>query len=247
MKTFNPLFTSFFGEWALAAGLDRPAKKAGDSIVRMVDLNKPHMRDSGRFYYNYDYKAGKLATECGPGDCLNTFIDVVGTKQHFYHIGTAMAFLADLYKATQESRYLEAAEELADFERRLNPVGLRWPSYCKIGWGAGELYGATGKPEHRIAAANVSHITFMAAQKASGGWSHMFYPVRGDGIWRTVEYDGTERVPTRLPEDGSWALLSGIEITGEFLGEMGRTLKNFKAMHGRICRRLEALGLPTEK
>lgn len=63
----------------------------------------------------------------------------------------------------------------------LNPAGLRWPSYCKVGWGAAELYAVTGSPTHRIMAANVSEVTFMGAQTDYGGWEDMVYPLKDQG------------------------------------------------------------------
>ncbi len=239
MQTLNPLITSFFTQWALAAGLIEAAVKSADFMAMMVELNKPYMDDDpGRFYFNYDPQADALVTEPLSGQEINCFVDTVKAKQHFYYVGTAMAALADTYAHTGDRHHLEAALQLAAFERRLNPQGLRWPSYCKVGWGAAELYRITGDPLHRLMAANVSEITFMAAQTATGGWEDMYYPLRDDGVWRSVEYDGTGRVPATLTDDGSWARLAGHEITGEFLGEMGRTLCAFKEVLGGIERRL---------
>ena len=242
-QTLNPLFTSFFTEWALAAGLADAAVKSADFLVHLVELNRPWMEaEPGRFYFNYDPREGALVTKPAPGEEINCLVDTVKAKQHFYYIGTAMAALADVYALSGHSRHLEAAQALAVFEERLNPQGLRWPSYCKIGWGAAELYAWTGAPAHRRMAANVSEVTFMGAQTASGGWEDMAYPLRDHGVWETITYDGSGHANARaLPRDGSWALLSGEEITGEFLGEMGRTLAVFKAMLGKVEARLHAL------
>ena len=49
------------------------------------------------------------------------------------------------------------------------------------------------------------------------------------------------RVPTSIPDDGSWVRLAGQEIAGEFLGEMGRTLHVFRATLGQIDARLRTL------
>jgi hypothetical protein len=242
MQALNPLIASFFTQWALAADLMEPAAKSADFLAMMVERNLPHMqRDPGRFYFNYDPEGDELIIEPLPGQEINCFVDTVRPKQHFYYIGTAMAALADVYAATGEMSYLGAALRLAEFEQQLNPEGLRWPSYCKIGWGAAELYAVTGSPAHRTMAANVSEITFMAAQTQYGGWEDMYYPLKDDGAWRSVFYDGAGRVPDTLPDDGSWARLAGQEITGEFLGEMGRTLAAFKTALGRVEHRLQPL------
>lgn len=243
-RYLNPLVTAFFTEWALPAGLHEAARKSGDFLVMMTELNEPYMENEpGRFYYLYDPQADQLVTEPPDGQALNCYVDTVGTKQHFYYMGCSMAALADLYLAGHGSKYLHAAKVLADFTERCNPEGLRWPSYCKVGWGAAELYAATGHPCHRIMASNTSDITFLAAQTRAGGWENMYYPIKDDGNWRTIVYDGRGLVPKRgeLADDGSWAWLSGHEITGEFLGEMGRTLKVFKAALGHVERRIATL------
>jgi hypothetical protein len=242
MQTLNPLVTSFFTQWALAAHLLEPAVRSADFLTLMVEENLPHMRrEPGRFYFNTDPASTSLVTEPVPGEEINCFVDTRKARQHFYYIGTTMAALADTYMETQQTRYLDAALRLAEFEQRLNSQGLRWPSYCKIGWGAAELYAVTGAPAHRVMAANVSETTFMAAQTKSGAWEHMFYPLRDEGAWRAVNYDGSGHVPQSLPDDGSWACLSDQEITGEFLGEMGRTLAAFKTMLGHVETRLHTL------
>ncbi len=243
-ETLNPLVTSFFTEWALPARLDEPAKKSGDFLAMMTELNREHLfSDPGRFYYVYDVEAGGLLTEPPDGQNLNCVVDTVGTKQHFYHIGCSMAALADLYLAGHGEKYLDAAKTLSEFVDRLNPESLRWPSYCKVGWGAAELYMATGEPAHRKQAANCSDITFIGAQTEAGGWENVFYPVKDEGNWRQIVYDGRGLVPSTLPDDGSSAWLSGHELTGEFLGEMGRTLKVFKAALGHVERRIAQLAL----
>jgi hypothetical protein len=246
MATLNPLVTSFFTEWALPAGLIEPAKRSGDFLAMMVDLNREHMAAEpiGRFYYLWDVEAGKLVTEAAPGENLNCFVDTVGDKQHYYYMGCSMAALADLYLSGCGEKYLEAARVLADFTERCNPAGLRWPSYCKVGWGAAELYAATGEPRHRRMAANTSDITFIGSQTRAGGWENMFYPLKDEGEWTKVVYDGRGLVPQGpegLHADDSWAWLSGHEISGEFLGEMGRTLKVFKAALGHVERRIAQL------
>ena len=240
-RYLNPLVTSFFTEWALPAGLDEAAKRSGDFLVMMTELNEAHMKgEPGRFYYLYDVDRGELVTEPPDGQALNCVVDTLGTQQHFYFMGCSMAALADLYLAGHGKRYLRAAKQLADFTERCNPEGLRWPSYCKVGWGAAELYAATGHPCRRIMAANTSDITFLGAQTKAGGWENLHYPLTDEGVWRTVVHDGRGLVPKRgeLADDGSWAWLSAHEITGEFLGEMGRTLKVFKAALGHVERRI---------
>jgi len=245
MQSLNPLCTSFFGIWALAARLIDPAKKAGDFLARMVDLNEEHIAaDPGRFYFAFDPNTQELVTQPAPDGTMNSYVDTDGAKQHFYMIGTSMALLADLYAETGIDSYLKAAIKLADFEKRLNPKGLLWPSYCKVAWGTAQLYAITGETGHRQAAANVCDLTFLRSQTCSGGWEDMFYPVRDTGAWTQLEYDGKGNIPKSIENDGSWGWLAGQEITGEFLGEMGRALHAFREAL-RVIEGSIAEGLPT--
>ena len=243
MESITPLVTSFFTEWALAAGLVEPAERSADFLAMLVEKNQPYMSTRpGRFYFNYDPREERLITEPKPGEEINCFVDTVKPKQQFYQIGTSMAALADMYATTHKKRHLEAALRLAEFEARLNPRGLRWPSYCKIGWGAAHLYSVTAQPEHRISAANVSEITFISSQLESGGWADFYYPLRDHGAWEQVEYDG-RAAPGKIQDDGSWARLAGHEIAGEFMGEMGRTLHVFEEALDKLEKRLRSIGL----
>ena len=214
-------------------------------MCMLVDLNEESMNDDpGCFYYSYDIEKGKLITESPDGQAVNCRVDTVGNKQHFYHMGCSMAALADLYLAGHGEKYLNAAKKLADFTERCNPEGLRWPSYCKVGWGAAELYLATGHPCHRIMASNCADITFLNSQTKTGGWEILYYPLTDSGAWDRIAYDGAGNVPEMMTgedDDGSWAWLSGHELSGEFLGEMGRTLKCFKAALGYVERRIAKL------
>ena len=229
MAVQNPLLASFFVEWATAAGLLGPAKASTDFLAMLVGQNLPHMVDEpGRFYFSYDPVKRDLITEPPPGGNINCFVDTMGEKQQFYQIGTAMAALANFYIECGTPRHLEAALFLADFVERLNPRGLHWPSYCKIGWGAAALYRATGSPEHRKMAAGVSETTFIGSQTARGGWEDMYYPIVDHGAWESVTYDGSGDTPEGIPRDGTWEMLSRYEITGEFLAEMGFTLHVFE-------------------
>ena len=72
----------------------------------------------------------------------------------------------------------------------------------------------------------------------------MFYPVRDTGAWTQLEYDGKGNIPKSIENDGSWGWLAGQEITGEFLGEMGRALHAFREAL-RVIEGSIAEGLPT--
>jgi hypothetical protein len=210
--------------------------RAGDWVAELVSLNEKHLKGNPpRIYYKRERDSGRLVTRFAKGQRANTLVDAVTVKQPSWVSGTCMALLADLYMATKKPRYLGAALKLAEFERACSPELLFWPSKCKVAWGAAELYRITADPAHRKIAADVCRVTFMDQQLPHGGWSHLFYPLRDTGAWRKVVYCGPDRdVPKTIRQDGSWGLLSGQEITGEFLGEMGRARAAFQIVLGRL-------------
>ena len=235
-EELEPLNTTFFGQWALAAGLIDEARKAGDWVAELVALNEQHLaQETPTLYYKRTRDTGELVTETPANHRMNTLIDTQTVKQPSWVTGTCMALLADLYEVTGDERYLNAALPLAEFEAQCDPAQLFWPSKCKVGWGAAELYRATCDPAHRRIAASVARVTFMDAQREDGGWDHMFYPLLDTGSWRDVVYAGPDaRVPDAIEDDGSHCWLSSYEITGEFIGELGRTRAAFSHVLARL-------------
>lgn len=241
-ETLEPLNTSFFGQWALAAGMVDKAKRAADWLVELVDLNEGYLnQDPARFYYNRRVKDGKLVTEFPENVEMNYLINTRKVAQPSWATGTTIALLADVYTATGQEKYLAAAITLADYEKQCDPKQLIWPSKCKVAWGMAELYRITGDPEHRKLCASVNRTTFIEAQGESGGWSAMYYPIREDGVWRDLVYTKTgHNVPESLPDDGSYLRLCGQEVTGEFMGEMGCSLAAFQDRLAKLrCQKAE--------
>lgn len=238
-EALEPLNTTFFGQWALAAGLVDEAKSAADWVTEMIAMNEPYLaQETPVLYYTRDRDTGELVTDVPAAGRMNTLIDTRTVKQPSWVTGTCMALLADVYALTLDSRYLDAALNLAAFETACSHELLFWPSKCKVGWGAAQLYRVTADPEHRRIAANVARVTFMGAQRPDGSWSHMFYPLKDTGAWRQVVYNGPDAaVPETIEEDGTHIWLSSHEITGEFLGELGRTRACFSEVLARLRER----------
>ena len=238
-ETIGSLNTTFFGHLMVALDLREQARAAGDWVRRWVEANRPHM-SQGRLYTQMT-PAGSLVTDVGPGEAVFKVVDTVAPKQEFWHVGTAMAYLAVLYDAMRASwqcpdeqarPYLDAALALLDFEAAMPLDGYLWPSKCKVGWGAGELLRVlvqhglgddeTVERAYR-AAERVAIFTFLDNQLPHGGWSCMHYPLRGDIPEMAFSYKplgNTVRVPPTRIEGSDTVWLSAEEITGEFLGEM---------------------------
>lgn len=237
--TIGTLNTTFFGQFTLALGMREQALSVGEWVRQWVDANREHM--ANRCIYGQMTMDGRLVTEVGPGEKIFKVVDTRGAKQEFWHVGTTMAYLADLYEAmrtrwddTHEKArpYLDAALALLDFESRMPLDTYLWPSKCKVAWGAGELLRVlveydlgdqeTIEKAYRVAE-RVAIFTFMDNQLPNGGWSCMHYPLR-DGIPElALNYkplQGTVRVPPKRVDGSETIFLPGEEITGEFLGEL---------------------------
>jgi len=233
------LNTTFFGHLMVALDLREQAVAAGDWVRRWIEANRePLQRGVLLTQMTLD---GRLVTEIGPGERVSKVVDTQHPKQEFWHVGTAMAYLAVLYdtmrtrwKCTAEEArpYLDAALALLDFESAMPLDTYLWPSKCKVGWGAGELLRilvqyvladeATCEKAYRVAE-RVAMFTFLDNQLPEGGWPAMHYPLSETIPEIGFSYKPLGGVVWAPPERiaGSQTIwLPGEEITGEFLGEM---------------------------
>ena len=235
----EPLNTSFFGQYALAAGMMDRAIDVGEWLCELVEMNEQYLKqDQPVFYYKRDSESGELIIDFTADQEMNFIIKPDKIKQPSWVPGTIVSILMILYRETGGQRYLDASLKLADYEAKTDYAQLYWPSKCKAAWGFADLYAITGDPLHRRLSGDVNRVTFLSAQKTEGAWDGMYYPLAEDGPWRKVVYQGPNKnVPESLPEDGSWGWLSGYEITGEFMGEMGTSIKRFREVLARLRRR----------
>jgi hypothetical protein len=193
--TLGTLNTTFFGQLMLALDWREPALAAGRWVMGWVNANRPHMAQ-GLLYTNTALD-GTLVTDIGPGERYGKVVDLVAPRQEFWQVGTAMAYLVDLYEAmvarldhpAHEARpYLDAALALLNFETRM-PLETHSGACGKVGWGAGELLRAgrawrrrpvTWVEQAYRAAERVAIFTFLENQLPDGGYPPLHYPLRDD-------------------------------------------------------------------
>jgi len=237
--TLGCLNTTFFGHLMIALDMRDRAISAGDWVRRWVDANRQPMAD-GRLYAQMTPE-GELVTEVEPGEAIFKVVDTIHPKQEFWNVGTAMAYLADLYDVMRtrwddaEDRarpYLDAALALLEFEAAMPLDTYLWPSKCKVAWGAGELLRVLtqhGLPEPEMiekaycVAERVAVFTFLDNQLPHGGWPAMHYPLSDRSPEMAFSYKplkGTVWVPEERLDDSQTIWLPSEEITGEFLGEL---------------------------
>ncbi len=237
--TIGSLNTTFFGHLMVALDMPEPAIAAGEWVRRWVEANRAHMA-AGRLYTSMAPE-GELVTDVRPGERIAKVVDTASPRQEFWHVGTAMAYLATLYDALvsrwgysreQAQPYLDAALALLAFEATMPLDTYLWPSKCKVGWGAGELLrvlvehrlgdAATIEKAYRVAE-RVAVFTFLDNQLPDGGWPAMHYPLSELAPELAFSYKplkGAVAVPPRRIEGSQTIWLPGEEITGEFLGEL---------------------------
>jgi hypothetical protein len=223
----------------IALDMREQAVAAGDWVRRWVESNRDPLQCEQLFtQVTLD---GRLVTEIGPGQRISKIVDTQHPKQEFWHVGTAMAYLAALYEtmrtrwgctAEQARPYLDAALALLDFEAAMPLDTYLWPSKCKVGWGAGELLRilvrfqladeATKERAYRVAE-RVAMFTFLDNQLAHGGWPPMHYPLSETVPEIGYSYKPLKNVvgvPAHRIAGSQTIWLPGEEITGEFLGEL---------------------------
>jgi hypothetical protein len=237
--TIGSLNTTFFGHLMVALDMCEQALAAGDWVRRWIDANREPLR-CGQLFTQMTLD-GRLVTEVRPGERISKIVDTQHPKQEFWHVGTAMAYLAVLYDAMrtrwkrtaeQARPYLDAALALLDFEATMPLDTYLWPSKCKVGWGAGELLRilvqyrvadeSTLEKTYRVAE-RVAMFTFLDSQLADGGWPAMHYPLSETAPELAFSYRPLKNVVWAPPEQiarSQTIWLPGEEITGEFLGEM---------------------------
>jgi hypothetical protein len=233
------LNTTFFGHLMIALDMRDEARRAGEWVRTWVEANRRHMAE-GRLY-TQRAPAGELVTEIGPGETIGKLVDVERPKQEFWHVGTAMAYLAVLYDVMRSEwnddeakarPFLDAALLLLEFEAMMPLDTYLWPSKCKVGWGVGELlrvlveHGLGDEETIQLAyrvSERVALFTFLDNQLAHGGWPAMHYPLSDDVPETAYSYKplkNTVWVPADPTGNPQTIFLPAEEISGEFLGEL---------------------------
>ena len=141
------------------------ARRAGEFLLELLWLQPEPER---RLYATLDPAEG-LITRYPEDKALRHLVDAASPAQWYFYPGIAMGFLGQLYRATGERRYLEAAARYFAFTTRCQGDVYRTPPSGKIGWGASVLYAITGEPHYRQATEEVGDY-LMGSQQPGGWW-----------------------------------------------------------------------------
>lgn len=173
----NTISTAMAGITCLGSGRLEEARKAGDWLYRLLEMQPVEDR-----FYTTTKTDGSLRTDFPQDESRWHLVDTkVEGIQCWYAVGLPMAFAVQLHEATGEKRYNDLVQRLLDFQLRcVSP----WdgPSSGKGAWACGMLYRLTGEERYRDIALRVAG-NFMSRQMPGGwfkGWAYV-EPKPGDG------------------------------------------------------------------
>ncbi|MFN0197004.1 MAG: hypothetical protein ACKVT0_09675 [Planctomycetaceae bacterium] len=150
----------------LYAGRMEAARGLGRWLANLLEAQPDY---PNRLYAVWS-KAGGLQTSFPEEERVRyVFTPSEPTNQYFFQSGIAAGFLAQLYKATGEAKWLKLAEDyLGQATLACDHHFTNYQS-GKVGWAGAVLYTLTGKPEWRTLAARVGDW-LVGMQAANGSW-----------------------------------------------------------------------------
>ncbi|MDO8586631.1 MAG: prenyltransferase/squalene oxidase repeat-containing protein [Armatimonadota bacterium] len=162
--------TCIAGQAALTTGYIAEAKRMGDHLIHNVIENNPDL--SKEFYPCWDTERG-LRTDPKTPSFPNMPRVIVRDQpaQHHYLTGMIIAYFSDLYRATSERKYLDAAETIYEFASGNTPYIYENTLSHKFAWGCAWLYRVTGKAEHLESACKVCDY-LVSIQEEEGSFVH---------------------------------------------------------------------------
>ncbi len=201
----DSLTTSACGLAVLTAGRVEEASRAGDFLVRLVD-DQPEVKE--RFYAAYDARKRGLVRQFEEPEAVFRVVETDIKEQFYFMVGLPIAFLAKLYLATRDRRYLAAAKEYYAFTRRCTDYAYHYPASGKSGFAAAILSRISGSRE--VADSARDQLTFYSETQArTGSWP------RFPGL--------------KLYGDGATSSIAGqLDITAEFVAWINEMLQELK-------------------
>jgi hypothetical protein len=154
------------GQALLYVGDIEAARGVGGWMVKVLELQPNFPEDLHAGYT----RAGGLHTKFAPEEEIRFVVHSGATvDQYFFQGGIAAGFLAQLFKATGERQWLDAAIEYMRHSEVASDFLLATLRAGKVGWAAGVLYTLTGEPRFRELAIKVGD-NILRAQSPKGAW-----------------------------------------------------------------------------
>jgi hypothetical protein len=181
----DSMSTAMCGVACLAAGRTDAAVRAGDYLLRMIEM-QPAPEE--RFYITLD-EQGRLNTDFPPELAEWRVVQAGQPKQRWFGAGLPFAFAILLHAATGEERFSGLADWLFAFQSRgAEPWDV--PSSGKAGWACSMLYRSTGEAPYREIALRVAR-QIMGYQSPAGWFALAPAPTVEPDSFQPFVYDVT--------------------------------------------------------
>ena len=185
----NAMVTSWAGVALLTCGMLPEAIAAADFLINLF-ANQP---EPDRYLYQLAQPGtGKVLTDTPPGSIaaepkeLYERVDRQTTGQRYFHPGIQAMFLARMYLATQEAKYLETARALIEFFCGCASDHLQHTSSGQAGAATAILFQITGEKTYRDLTIEIGN--FLASiQLPDGSWT--FSGMAPDDTPLSAKYD----------------------------------------------------------
>lgn len=192
--------TSVAVEAAIVTGYTEAARRMADHLVDNVIARNPDL--SKALYPVWDTEAGVRADPETPSfPNMPAVLLRDAPHQHHYLTGMMIGALTDVYRATRNGKYLDAARVIYDFAAGGTPAIYQSTASHKFAWGCAWLYRETGKAEHLESACLLSDY-LASIQEEDGSFVH----------WAFVQ------------SAREWPYSPRFNITGQFALWIARTL-----------------------
>ena len=154
------------GQAMLYVGHVEVARSVGGWMERLLELQPNFPED---LYAVYS-RAGRLHTTFDPAEEIRFVVHARAERdQYFFDPGIAAGFLAQLYKATAEGKWLDLARAYLRQAEIASDFLLRTLRAGKVAWAASVLYTLTGEPVYRDLAVRIGD-NLIALQSPEGSW-----------------------------------------------------------------------------
>jgi hypothetical protein len=141
------------------------AESCGEYIIRLLNLQPDILRG----FYLIRNVEGKLISDFRPEDERFFLISRNQVQPLYYALGLAVSFLANLFVATNQKKFLLTAEQYFEVCERFAPNIYQHYYSGKLGWGLAQLYKITRKDIYgRLATKIADHLISM--QLSTGAW-----------------------------------------------------------------------------
>ena len=167
----HPAVTALGGLATLTTGHLPEAKRMADHIVDNLIAKNPDL--SKAFYPAWDTESGIWTSDDLPTSTNMSHV-LLRNEPGQYHFLTGMmiAFLSELYRTTEDRKYLDGALTLYEFAAGGNPAIYENTLSHKFAWGCAWLYRQTGRAEHLESACRVCDY-LVSIQEPDGTFVHL--------------------------------------------------------------------------